>query len=59
MVEGGDGAVFPLEATPEIGGRTVFSQDFDGDVAIEAGIAGEINLAHAANAERGKWWLWR
>ena len=59
VVEGGDGAGFALEAAAEVGGgaeRTrcgVLAKDFDGDVAIEAGVAGAVDLAHAADSERG------
>ncbi len=31
----------------------VLGQDFDGDRAVEAGIAGFVDLAHAASAEGG------
>jgi hypothetical protein len=46
MVEGGDGAGFALESFVEF-----FFGNFDGDRAIEAGIAGSVDLSHAARAE--------
>ena len=33
--------------------RDVGGQDLDGDRAIEAGVAGLVDLAHAAGADRG------
>ncbi len=49
VVEGGDGSGFPLEAFVEtLGGN------FDGYVAIEAGVVGSIDFAHAARAEGRK-----
>jgi hypothetical protein len=59
VVEGGDGAGFALEAAAEVGRcprRTrsrVLTKDFDGDVAVEAGVAGAVDLAHTADSERG------
>ena len=53
MIERGDGAGFAFEAAAKISGSTVFAQDFDGDIAVEAGVAGAIDFAHAADAERG------
>ena len=32
--------------------RQRLGQDFDGDVAIQLGVAGAVDLAHAAGAER-------
>ena len=53
VIERGDGAGFALEAAAEIGGCAVFAQNFDGDIAVEAGVAGAVDLAHAADPERG------
>ena len=58
VVEGSDGAGFALEAGAEIGGgsgrtrRRGLAENFDRDVAIEAGVAGAVDLAHAADSER-------
>jgi hypothetical protein len=55
MIEAGDGFGFALEAgfqggvVGEVGG-----EDFDGDFAAEAGVAGAIDFAHAACADGGK-----
>ena len=48
MVERGDGFGFALEAFGELGGG-----DFDGDVAVEAGVVGAVDFAHAAGADGG------
>ncbi len=46
VVEGGNGASFAFEAFGES-----FGHDFDGDGAIETGVAGFVHLAHAAGAD--------
>ena len=53
MIELRDRARFAIEPLAElrIGGEQV-RQDLDRDDAIEAGIAGFVDLAHAARAER-------
>jgi hypothetical protein len=48
VVKSGDGLGFALETLGESGVR-----DFDGDCAVEAGIACLPDFAHAAAAERG------
>ena len=48
MVEGGDGSGFAFEAIAEVRGG-----EFDGDGAVEAGINGSVDLAHAAGSEEG------
>jgi hypothetical protein len=54
VTERGDRAGFPLEAAPAVGtGGAVFADDFDRDIAVEAGITGAIDLAHAADPEHG------
>ena len=47
VIEGGDGAGFAIEAFGEL----VFG-DFEGDDAVEAGIAGFPDFSHASGAER-------
>ena len=55
MIEGRNGTGFLLEAAQAIGiGGKGSGENFDGDDAIEAGVAGAINLAHTAGAERCK-----
>jgi hypothetical protein len=49
MIEGGDEAGFAGGAFGELGGA-----NFNGDVAMEAGIVGAPDFAHAARAERGE-----
>ena len=52
VVEGGRGPRFLLEALQALGARRERGrQDLDGDVALEAGVAGEINLTHATGAK--------
>ena len=53
MVEGGDRAGFALEAlAPLLVAGQLFRQDFDGNQAIEPGVARLIDLAHAAGADQ-------
>ena len=53
MVERGDGAGLAFEPRARIGiGGDLGRQDFDRDRAVEPRIAGAIDLAHAARAER-------
>ena len=48
-----DALGFPIEAVAELRVRgEKRGQDFDGDVASEAGVAGFVDLAHSARAER-------
>src|SRR6185436_914451 len=50
----GDRARLPIEALAELRvDRQRGGEDLDGDGTIEAGVAGAIDLAHAARAERG------
>jgi hypothetical protein len=54
MVERCDGAGLALEAAAKISaGRSIFSKDFDGNIAVHAGIAGAVDLTHTADSERG------
>jgi len=49
----GDGAGFLLEALAAGGiGGEAGGENFQGDVAGEAGVAGSIDLAHAADADK-------
>ena len=53
MGERGDGARLTLEAQPSLGIRgEIRRQDLDGDGPIEPRVAGLVDLAHAASAER-------
>ena len=55
MVERGDRAGLLLEAAQaRPGRRQARRQDLDRDLAAEARVAGAIDLAHAARAERGE-----
>ncbi len=49
MIQRRQGFGFALEASESIGvlGKPL-GQDFDGDIAIELGVAGAIHLAHSA-----------
>ena len=52
MVESGEDLGLALEAghAVRVGGEGI-RQDFDGDVAIQPGVGGPVNHAHAALAE--------
>jgi hypothetical protein len=53
MIEGGDGTRLLLEAPQAIGiGGEGSGQNFDGDIASQALVAGAINLAHTASADQ-------
>ena len=53
MRQRGDGLRLALEARERVGARAQLrGQDLDGDVAIELGVAGAIDLAHSACPER-------
>ncbi len=55
MIESSDGTGFLLEAAQTVSVRRKGrGKNFDGDDAIEAGVAGAIDLAHTAGAERCK-----
>jgi hypothetical protein len=49
VVQRGDGAGLALESLGEL-----LLQDLDGDDAIEAGIAGLVDVAHATGADGGE-----
>ena len=52
MVEGGGGAGFLDEAQTAVGvGDLVGAQDFDGDFAVELGVAGTVDDAHPTLSE--------
>ena len=54
VVQRGDGAGLALEPLLQIGiGGDVLGEDPDGDGAIQAGVAGLIDLPHPARAEGG------
>ena len=51
VIEGGDRPGFVLEARAEMWlGRQRGREHFDGDDAVEPGVAGPIDLAHAAGS---------
>jgi len=54
MAESGGGASFLGEALQavRIGGETR-GENLDGDIAIQAGVAGAVDFAHAASADGG------
>jgi hypothetical protein len=54
MIQAGDGFGFLVEALLQnwIAGK-MRGKDLDGDAAVEAGIAGAIDFAHAAGAKWG------
>ena len=49
MIQGRDGAGFALEAFGELLGG-----NFDGDVAVQAGIARAVDFAHPAGSDGGE-----
>ncbi len=52
VVQRGDRPGFLLEAGEALGvAREVGRQDLDGDIAAEAGVAGEVDLPHASRAK--------
>ena len=51
VVQRGDGAGFAREALAVLG--VVSLEDFERDVALEARVAGPVDLAHAPDAEQG------
>ena len=52
VIEGGDGAGFALETGEAVGiAGHVGRKDLEGDVALEFGVGGAVDLAHAAGAE--------
>ena len=52
VIEGGDGAGFALKTGEAVGiARHIGRQNLEGDVAVEFGVGGAIDLAHAAGAE--------
>lgn len=54
VIQGGEGLGLALEPLLQFGiGRDVLRQNFDRDSAVEAGIVGLIDLAHAAGPQGG------
>ena len=52
MIQCGSGLGFLLEAAKTLGiARPVFGKYLDGDVALQGGVAGAIDLAHPAGAK--------
>jgi hypothetical protein len=51
VAEAGDGLGFAAHALHAVGGEAL--DHCDGDVAVEAGVAGEIDLLYAVAAEEG------
>ena len=55
MIQAGDGLCFALESLAQFGTvRKMSGKNLDGNDAIEAGIAGFINLAHSARTDSGE-----
>ena len=55
VVQAGDGLRFALEAGAAVRvGADLGREDLDGDGAVEAGVAGLVDLAHAAGADGGE-----
>jgi hypothetical protein len=55
MVQGGEDFGFALEACQALGvSRHRLWQHLDGDLALQVGVGGAIDLAHAACAEGGQ-----
>jgi hypothetical protein len=55
MVQAGDCLCFTVEALAQFGTICKMRrQNFEGDGAIESGIAGFVNLAHAARTYSGE-----
>jgi hypothetical protein len=50
VIQGGDRAGFACESLPVVG--VVGLEDFQRDFALEAGVAGTVDLAHAADPEQ-------
>ena len=54
VVESRDGSSLPLESIATvISSRTIFTKDFDGNVAMQPRIVRAVYLSHATNAKRG------
>ena len=54
MVQAGDRLGFALESLLQLRvRRDMLGEDFDGDRAVQAGVAGLVHLAHAASPEGG------
>ena len=52
VVQGGDGAGLALEAPPQVGIRShMLGQHLDGDGAVQTGVRGPVDFAHATSAE--------
>ena len=59
MIQSGDGFGFPLEEPRRLFGtlalrvgNTLAADDFDGNLLADAGIFGQVDLAHAAAAQQ-------
>ena len=53
MIQAGDGFCFALESLAQFSSvREMNGKNFNGDNSIEAGIAGFVNFAHSARANR-------
>ena len=54
VIQRRDGTGFALEAVLKFGtGGKMRGENLDGDGAVEAGVIGAVDFAHAAGAERG------
>ena len=54
VVQAGDGLGFPLEPLLQLRvAGDVLGEDFDGNRAVEAGVAGFVHLPHPAHADLG------
>ncbi len=59
MVQRSQGPRLALELAQAIGvAGDVLRQDLDGDGAIEAGVAGAVDLAHAPGADQAEDFVW-
>jgi hypothetical protein len=59
MVQAGDRLGLALEPPLQVGiGRDVCGEDFDGDGAVQAGIAGFVDFAHSSCADRREDFVW-
>src|SRR5262249_43954446 len=59
MIQRGDGFCFAVESLARLGlSCGMVGQNFYGDNAVEASVAGAIDFAHAAAAKNGKDLVW-
>lgn len=54
MIEGGDGTRFALETVEPGGVGEGFGEHLEGDLALEPGVEGEVDLPHSAGAEKAE-----